>query len=58
MITAPSQYFTDVRTQLDQVGASATLSADERDIVDDFEAQEFSASACAKHIVKQRGEAV
>lgn len=50
-----SQYFTDVRKELDQMGASVTLSADEEDVVSDYEAQEFSASACAQHIAKARG---
>ena len=49
-----SNYFTSVQQHLDSMGQSVTLTADERDIVDDFATQEFSADACAIHIMRNR----
>jgi hypothetical protein len=49
-----SNYFTEVQRNLDAMDHSTVLTPDERDIVDDYEAQEFSPEACAGHIAKSR----
>jgi hypothetical protein len=54
MQEATSEFIGDVGTALHAAGGAPQLSADERDIVDDFAVQEFSASACAEHIRAQR----
>lgn len=54
MIQASSDYFTAVQEQLGRKGLTVILSADERDVVDDYEGQEFSVEACAEHIAKSR----
>jgi hypothetical protein len=50
----PTDYFTQVQQNLDEMGQSGLLTADERDIVDDYEAQEFGAKQCAEHIANNR----
>jgi hypothetical protein len=54
MQEAISKFEGDVGIALHAYGDAPQLSADERDIVDDFALQEFSASACAEHIRSQR----
>ena len=54
MSQASSAYFTAVQKRLDETGHDVTLTADERDIVDDYALQEFGAEACADHIAKER----
>ncbi len=54
MQDATPKFMQDVSAALDQVDAASQLTADERDIVDDFASQEFSASSCAEHIHAQR----
>lgn len=49
-----SLYFAEVQRQLDELGQAVTLTADERDIVDDYAAQNFGPEACASHIAKAR----
>lgn len=54
MTNASSAYFTDVQAHLDELGQSVTLTADERDIVDDYATQEFGARECADLIANER----
>ncbi|WP_211284445.1 hypothetical protein, partial [Mycobacterium paraseoulense] len=54
MNNASSSYFTEVQRHLDDLGHSVTLNADERDIVDDYAAQEFGARECAVQIANDR----
>jgi hypothetical protein len=54
MNDASSSYFTEVQRHLDDMGQSATLNADERDIVDDYATQEFGARECAVQIANDR----
>lgn len=49
-----SNFYSDVQRNLDQLGQEAALSADERDIVDDYANQDFGALQCAEHIAKAR----
>jgi hypothetical protein len=49
-----SNYFTAVQRQLVELGQTPNMTADERDIVDDYEEQEFGVNACAEHLAKQR----
>lgn len=49
-----SAYFTEVQRHLADMGQSATLTADERDIVDDYATQDFGAKACAEQIAQDR----
>jgi hypothetical protein len=54
MNTQASNYFAEVQRNLDSMDHSTVLTADERDIVDDYEAQDFSPEACASHIAQCR----
>lgn len=54
MDQASSEFFSEVQRNLDEMGQSTVLTVDERDIVDDYAQQEFSAKECAVHISKQR----
>jgi len=54
MNDASSTFFTEVQGYLNEMNQSPTLTADERDIVDDYATQEFSAKACADHIAQER----
>lgn len=54
MQDATPKFMQDVAAALDQVDAAPQLTADERDIADDFASKEFSASSCAEHIHAQR----
>lgn len=54
MSHASPLYFTAVQRRLDELGQSVSLTADERDIVDDYATQEFGAEACAEHIAQAR----
>lgn len=54
MNDASSTYFTEVQCHLDDMGHSTTLTADERDIVDDYATQEFAAKVCAEQIAQER----
>jgi hypothetical protein len=47
-------FYTEVQRNLDQIGHSANLTDDERDIVDDYESQQFGAKECADHIARGR----
>lgn len=55
MNDASSSYFTEVQRHMDDMGQSAPLTLDERDIVDDYAAQEFGAFECATRIAHHRG---
>lgn len=50
----PSDYSSDVQRNLDQMGLPTALTANERDIVNDYERQDFGAKECAMHFSKQR----
>lgn len=56
MEDTPSEFFNEVQQKLAEMGLSADLTQDERDIVDDYEMQQFSAEACIEHLAKQRTE--
>ena len=47
-------FFAEVQRRLDDIGKPVALTAHERDIVDDYENQKFSAEACAAQIVRER----
>lgn len=49
-----SAYFTAVQEQLHMIGQSPILTADERDILDEYEDNEFGAKECAEHIARTR----
>lgn len=52
MSEASSQYFTEVLHHLSELGQPVAMTADERDIVDDYAAQDFGAEACASYITQ------
>jgi hypothetical protein len=54
MNEASSNYFTEVQHHLNEIGQPVVLTADERDIVDDYATQEFGAKACAEKIASTR----
>lgn len=54
MSLVTTEYFTAVQRHLDEMGQTATLTADERDLIDDYETQQFGAEACAAHIAQER----
>jgi hypothetical protein len=54
MNDALSTYFNEVQRHLDDIGQPAILTADERDIVDDYATQEFGAKECAERIAQAR----
>lgn len=54
MSDASSTYFTEVQNHLNEMGQSPSLTADERDIVDDYASQEFGTEACAEQIAGER----
>lgn len=47
-------YFAKVQIELVRLGQNHSLTADESDVIDDYELQEFSAEACAADIAKRR----
>jgi len=49
-----SNYFTVVQAELHALGQSVVLTDDERDIVDNYEAQQFGVRQCEQHICEQR----
>lgn len=54
MTEVSTEFFNEVTRKLAEIGLDSNLTADERDIVDDYEMQHFSVEACAEHLVKQR----
>jgi len=54
MNEASSTYFTQVQNHLNEMGQSSSLTADERDIVDDYATQDFGAKQCAEQIAGER----
>lgn len=54
MNDASSIYFAEVQHHLNEIGQPVALTADERDIVDDYATQEFGARECAVQIGRQR----
>lgn len=54
MAEESTAFFTNVQRYLHSLGQSISLSQDERDIVDDYEAQEFGPKECAEHILRGR----
>ena len=53
-MNASSTFFAEVQSHLDEMGQPVSLSADERDIVDEYADQEFGAKECAADIAKER----
>lgn len=47
-------YFSKVQLELVRLGQNHSLTADERDVIDDYESQEFGAEVCAADIAKRR----
>jgi len=54
MSEAVTTYFNDVQRKLHEMNESANLSADERDVVDDYEQQGFGSKECAQSIAVAR----
>lgn len=54
MSTLHDSFYANVQSALHQLGQANDLTLDERDIVDDYAAQEFSPAACATEIVRSR----
>lgn len=54
MNDASSIYFAEVQRHLNEIGQSVVLTADERDVVDDYATQEFGARECALQIERAR----
>jgi hypothetical protein len=54
MNDASGTYFAEVQRHLDEIGQPVALSADERDIVDDYATQDFGARECADQIARAR----
>jgi hypothetical protein len=54
MNDASSTYFAEVQRHLDEIGQPVALSAEERDIVDDYATQDFGSRECAVHIARAR----
>jgi hypothetical protein len=50
----PTDFFSEVLKNLHQLGQSTDLTADERDIIDEYEDNEFGAKQCAEHIARSR----
>jgi len=49
-----SRFMSEVQNELQNRGASASLSADEEDLVNDYGEQQFSAKKCAERIIEGR----
>lgn len=49
-----SRFMSAVQNELHSRGASASLSVDEEDIVNDYGGQQFSAMRCAERIIEER----
>jgi hypothetical protein len=54
MEEASNDFFNEIQRKLAEMGLDANLSQDERDIVDDYEMQQFSVAACIEHLAKRR----
>lgn len=54
MEEASNDFFNEIQRKLAEMGLDANLSQDERDIVDDYELQQFSVAACIEHLAKWR----
>jgi hypothetical protein len=54
MNDASSIYFAEVQRHLNEIDQSVVLTADERDVVDDYATQEFGARECALQIERAR----
>lgn len=54
MAEVPSEFFNQVYQKTVETGLCTNFSQDERDIVDDYEMQEFGVAACIEHIKKRR----
>jgi len=54
MTEVSSDFFNQVQRKLAEMGFDAPMTQDERDIVDDYEMQQFGADACVEHLAKQR----
>lgn len=57
MSEAPSSFFTEVQRHLHEMDEPVDMNADERELVDDYENQEFGARQCAEQILKDRAKA-
>jgi hypothetical protein len=53
MEEASNDFFNEIQRKLAEMGLDANLSQDERDIVDDYEMQQFSVAACIEHLAKR-----
>lgn len=49
-----SDFFNQVQRKLAEVGLDPNMDQDERDIVDDYEMQQFSVASCVEHLAKLR----
>jgi hypothetical protein len=49
-----SRFMSEVQNELQNRGASASLSVDEVDLVNDYGEQQFSAKKCAARIIEGR----
>lgn len=49
-----STYFAAVQAQLHCLGQAPAMTADERDLADDYEQQQFGVAVCAADIAKAR----
>lgn len=54
MNDASTTFFAQVQNLLNGMGHSPILTADERDIVDDYATQDFGAKQCAEQIAGER----
>ncbi|MFC5550162.1 hypothetical protein [Massilia aerilata] len=54
MNDASNAFFAEVQRNLDDMGQPVVLTADERDIVDDYATQDFGAKECAEQIARER----
>lgn len=48
------RFMSEVQIELQSRGASASLSVDEQDLVNDYGDQQFSAKKCAERIIEGR----
>lgn len=49
-----SDFFNQVQQKLAELGLDPNMDQDERDIVDDYETQQFSVASCVEHLAKLR----
>lgn len=54
MEEAANNFFNAIHRKLAEMGLDANLSQDERDIVEDYEMQQFSVDACIEHFLSRR----